>query len=104
LKKIPAKRLFFAAFFLLFLFSAPVPSGSAILLDRVVAVVNKEVITWSELYKMMEYEATEQVKKMKDEERTKIFKENEALFLDKLIDLKLQVQDLMLLRMKQKRR
>jgi peptidyl-prolyl cis-trans isomerase SurA len=93
LKKIPAARTFFAAFFLLFLFSAPVPSGSAILLDRVVAVVNKEVITWSELYKMMEYEATEQVKKMKDEERAKIFKENEALFLDKIIDLKLQVQE-----------
>jgi peptidyl-prolyl cis-trans isomerase SurA len=93
LKTIPAKRLFFAAFFLLFLFSAPVLSGSAILLDRVVAVVNKEVITWSELYKMMEYDATEQVKKMKDEERAKIFKENEALFLERLIDLKLQIQE-----------
>lgn len=96
MKKIPAVRSFFIAFFLLFLFFLflnPVLSGSAILLDRVVAVVNKEVITWSELYKMMEYEATEQVKKMKDEERAKVFKENEAIFLERLIDLKLQIQE-----------
>ena len=93
MKKIPAVRSFFAAFFLLFLFLTPVLSGSAILLDRVVAVINKEVITWSELYKMMEYEATEQVKKMKDEERAKIFKDNEAIFLERLIDVKLQIQE-----------
>lgn len=93
MKKIPAVRSFFTAFFLLFLFLNPGLSGSAILLDRVVAVVNKEVITWSELYKMMEYEATDQVKKMKDEERAKIFKENDAIFLERLIDVKLQLQE-----------
>jgi peptidyl-prolyl cis-trans isomerase SurA len=80
-------------FFLLLLCIIPDLSDSAILLDRVVAVVNKEVITWSELYKMMEYEATDQVKSMKDEERAKIFKNNEAVFLERLIDIRLQIQE-----------
>lgn len=40
-----------------------------ILINRVVAVVNKEVITWSELYKVMEFEATTQVKNLSEEER-----------------------------------
>ncbi len=66
---------------------------SPILLDRVVGVVNKEVITWSELYKIMEYEATDQVKTLNEEERLKIFKENEATFLETLIDMKLQLQE-----------
>jgi peptidyl-prolyl cis-trans isomerase SurA len=74
-----------------FLFNST--SYSAVLLDRVVAVVNKEVITWSELYKTMEYESSEQVKLMSDSERAKIFKENEAEFLDRLIDMRLQIQE-----------
>jgi peptidyl-prolyl cis-trans isomerase SurA len=68
-------------------------SHAAILLDRVVAVVNKEVITWSELYRMMEYEATDQVKALKEDERRKIFRDNEAVFLERLIDTKLQIQE-----------
>ena len=67
--------------------------SSPILLDRVVGVVNKEVITWSELYKIMEYEATDQVRTLHEEERLKIFKENEAAFLETLIDMKLQLQE-----------
>jgi peptidyl-prolyl cis-trans isomerase SurA len=64
-----------------------------ILLDRVVAVVNKEVITWSELYKVMEFEATEQMKNLNEEERIKIFKESEPVFLETLIDMRLQLQE-----------
>ena len=66
---------------------------AAVLLDRVVAVVNKEVITWSDLYKMMESEASERLKTVSEEERRKVFQENEAAFLDKLIDMRLQVQE-----------
>ncbi|OHE60305.1 MAG: hypothetical protein A2Z47_14700 [Thermodesulfovibrio sp. RBG_19FT_COMBO_42_12] len=66
---------------------------AAVSLDRVVAVVNKEVITWSELYKMMEQEATDKVKALKEEERMNIFKDNEAFFLGKLVDLRLQIQE-----------
>ncbi|MEW6570504.1 MAG: peptidylprolyl isomerase [Nitrospirota bacterium] len=66
---------------------------AAVLLDRIVAVVNKEVITWSELYKMMEYEATGRLKALSDDERMKVFKENESLFLEQIIDMRLQIQE-----------
>lgn len=78
---------------LLILFILPAASHASILLDRVVAVVNKEVITWSELYKAMEFEAAAQVKNMGEEERIKLFKENEAVFLENLIDMRLQLQE-----------
>jgi peptidyl-prolyl cis-trans isomerase SurA len=71
----------------------PVLLDAAVLLDRVVALVNKEVITWSDLYKLMEYEATDQVKTLNEEERMKIFKESEPAFLEKLIDMRLQIQE-----------
>jgi peptidyl-prolyl cis-trans isomerase SurA len=66
---------------------------AAIMLDRVVAVVNKEVITWSELYKIMESEASEQTRALKDEEKSRVFRNSEAAFLEKLIDMKLQLQE-----------
>jgi len=63
------------------------------LLDRVVAVVNKEVITWSELYKAMEFEVMSgEMKSVSDADRKKLFKENEAAFLEGMIDKKLQLQ------------
>jgi peptidyl-prolyl cis-trans isomerase SurA len=65
---------------------------ASMLLDRVVAVVNQDVITWSDLYRAMEFEATDKMRELKAEERRKIFKENEAVFLDGLIDMKLQIQ------------
>lgn len=68
-------------------------ANSAILLDRVMAIVNKEVITWSELYKTMEFEASEIVRAMKDDDRRRLFKENEPIFLEKLIDMRLQLQE-----------
>jgi peptidyl-prolyl cis-trans isomerase SurA len=80
-------------FLLLILFILPAASHASILLDRVVAVVNKEVITWSELYKAMEFEAATQIKNMGEEERIKLFKENEAVFLENLIDMRLQLQE-----------
>jgi peptidyl-prolyl cis-trans isomerase SurA len=83
-------RLAFLLFFILTLFGT---SHASVLLDRVVAVVNKEVITWSELYKAMEFEATAQVKNLSDEERMKIFKDSEATFLETLIDMRLQLQE-----------
>jgi peptidyl-prolyl cis-trans isomerase SurA len=75
------------------LLTLSLPSHAAILLDRVVAVVNKEVITWSELYKVMEFEATTQIKNLSEEERKKLFKESEASFLETLIDMRLQLQE-----------
>lgn len=68
-------------------------SYSSILLDKVVAIVNNEVITWSELYQMMEFEATDELKSLDEKEKSKIFKENESKFLERLIDMRLQIQE-----------
>lgn len=71
-------------------------SGSAyanVLLDRVVAVVNKDVITWSELYKTMESDASPEVKGLDKDKKSKVLKENEALFLESLINVRLQLQE-----------
>jgi len=84
---------------ILFLFLAccflinPCLLDAAILLDRVVAQVNKEVITWSELYQLMEKEAIDDMKTLDEAERRKIFKEHEDDFLERLIDIRLQLQE-----------
>jgi len=66
---------------------------AAVLLDRVVAIVNQDVITWSELYKTMEADASPAVKAMQNDEKRKVFQENEATFLESLINVKLQLQE-----------
>ncbi|MCL4536166.1 MAG: peptidylprolyl isomerase [Nitrospirae bacterium] len=68
-------------------------ANSAILLDKVMAIVNKEVITWSDLYKAMGFEATDEIKAMKDEDKRRFFRENESIFLESLIDMRLQLQE-----------
>lgn len=80
----------FAALFSLFLSSGSCPAST--LLDRVVAVVNSDVITWSEMHKSMEFEMTGEVKALNETERKKIFRENEAIFLESMIDKMLQLQ------------
>lgn len=69
-----------------------IPAQGAVLLDRVVAVVNQDVITWSDLYKAMEMDASPAVKAMNAEDRRKAFKGQEAPFLENLIDIKLELQ------------
>jgi peptidyl-prolyl cis-trans isomerase SurA len=81
------------ALIVFFVLLLSVSSRAGILLDRVVAVVNQEVITWSELYRSMESDASPQVREMKDAEKRKVFKENEAAYLEALINLKLQLQE-----------
>jgi peptidyl-prolyl cis-trans isomerase SurA len=74
------------------LFSGSLACGqNVIVLDKVVAVINSEVITWSELYKAMEFEASPAVKALGEQERRKIFRENEAIFLEGLINMKLML-------------
>lgn len=69
------------------------PSRAGVMLDKVVAVVNNEAITWSELYKAMEFELSRQMKALSDEQKREIFKENEVQFLESMIDLRLQLQE-----------
>lgn len=66
---------------------------SVILLDKVVAIVNKEAITWSDLYNAMEFEITESGRNLSDEEKRRFFRANETAFLEILIDMKLQLQE-----------
>ncbi len=76
-----------------FVFNGLYPLDAAILLDRVVALVNKEVITWSELYQLMEKESSAELKALDEEERMEVFKKSEKAFLDRLIDIRLQIQE-----------
>jgi len=84
------KRIMYS---LIFLFVLASLAQATYLLDRVVAVVNQEVITWSDLYRAMETDSSPAVKAMPEEERKKIFKESEAMFLENLISFRLQVQE-----------
>ena len=59
-------RLFLSCLFLVFPLTG---ADAAYLMDRVVAVVNQEVITWSELYRAMEIDAAPGVKALGEEER-----------------------------------
>lgn len=63
------------------------------LIDRVVAVVNKDVITWSELYKYMEFIAKDEIKALNPDEKFKYFKAHEEEFLERLIETKLQIDE-----------
>ncbi len=77
----------------LFLLLVLTVADAAFLMDRVVAVVNDEVITWSELYRAMQADASPAVKAMGEEERKKVFQKNEAVFLNTVIGVKLQLQE-----------
>ena len=66
---------------------------SAVLLDRVVAIVNSDVITWSELRKNIDLENREPFKSLTYEEKEKKIKEIEPIFLNSMIDMKLQMQE-----------
>ncbi len=78
--------------FLLLTLCSPLSYG-AVLLDRVVAKVNDEIITWSELRKSIEIDGGEFLKGLEGEARKKKIAELEADFLTTLIDLKLQLQE-----------
>lgn len=84
-------RLVMMILVLIFMFSGLTYAN--VLLDKVVAVVNQEVITWSELYKSMESDAGVQMKELKDDEKRRRFKENESAYLDSLINVRLQLQE-----------
>lgn len=57
-----------------------------ILLDEVVAVVNNEPITWSELYREMEFIASEDVRNLSPSEKRKFFEKNREALLEEYIN------------------
>jgi len=84
------KVVFSVLFALFFVVSI---AESAMVLDKIVAIVNKDVITWGELYKAMEFESGQEMKSMKEEDKQKFFKNNELPFLEVMIDMRLEVQE-----------
>lgn len=69
------------------------PSYSAVLLDRIVAIVNNDIITWSELRGTIEMEARMVLDGLEGEAREKKIQEIRKTFLNTLIDIKLQIQE-----------
>jgi len=67
------------------------PSAASILLDRVVAVVDREIITWSELYMAMSFDYQDRLRNMAPEEKKAFLEKAADGFLDRLIDRKLQL-------------
>jgi peptidyl-prolyl cis-trans isomerase SurA len=66
---------------------------AAVLFDRVVAAVNNEIITWSELRNTIENEGREFLRGLDAEEREKKINEIQKQFLERMIDVKLQLQE-----------
>lgn len=66
---------------------------SALLLDRVVATVNDEVITWSELMNIIFFEGREYLNSKSDKSREEKIRELERPLLNTLIEMKLQTQE-----------
>jgi len=63
------------------------------MLDMVVATVNGEVITWSELRRTIEQENRERLRTLMDKEKEVALKGLERAFLNRMIDIKLQLQE-----------
>lgn len=80
-------------FVIFFLKPFPDKSFGAVLLDRVVATVNNEVITWSELMNVIALEGKTFLEDVPDDVRKDRMKELQRPFLNNLIDMKLQLQE-----------
>ncbi|GMT47027.1 MAG: peptidylprolyl isomerase [bacterium] len=76
---------------ILMLFAAS--ASASILLDRVVAVVDRDVITWSELYKAMEFELSDKLAGLSPKEKKEQLKRYEKDFLNMLIDTKIELNE-----------
>ncbi len=71
----------------------PSKALSAVLLDRVIATVNEEVITWSELMNVISIEGRSFLKDIPKDLKKERIKELERPFLNNLVEMKLQLQE-----------
>ena len=84
-----------AVVFMLIQVSNSRQADCAVLLDKVVATVNDEVITWSELMGVINSEGKRHFENLADDIRASRIKELERPYLNNLIEVKLQVQEAM---------
>lgn len=91
------QRPVFMSLIIVYIIIALLPglAGSAVLLDRVVATVNDEVITWSELMNAINIEGKSFLEGISDDVKKKRIKELEKPFLNNLVETKLQIQEAM---------
>jgi peptidyl-prolyl cis-trans isomerase SurA len=89
----PVDSLRIALVSLVVLASAAGAAFGGVMLDKVVAVVNNEAVTWSELYRAMEFELSGQMQAMSDEQKRAVFKAREASILEDMINKTLQLQE-----------
>ncbi len=89
------KKLFLTYFLtaVLFVSILPVSANGAVLLDKVVATVNEEVITWSELMNVITLEGKRFLEGVSEDVRKERIKELERPFLKNLVEMKLQLQE-----------
>lgn len=78
---------------MLFLHPFTGTSLSAVLLDKVAATVNDEVITWSELMNVIYLEGKKILADLPEDVKKQRIKELERPFLNNLIEMKLQLQE-----------
>lgn len=90
-RKLSVISISIAAFFILTVGFQSV--YGAVLLDRVVATVNDEVITWSELMSVISIEGKQFLENASESEKKERIKELERPFLKNMIDMKLQLQE-----------
>jgi peptidyl-prolyl cis-trans isomerase SurA len=69
------------------------PVYAGVMLDRVVAVVNEEAITLSELYRAMQQELGRNLQSASKEKKMEMLRNNEYSFLEKMIDKSLLLQE-----------
>ncbi|MBI5664360.1 MAG: peptidylprolyl isomerase [Nitrospirae bacterium] len=78
---------------LLWLLTGIQPAFCSVLLDRIVATVNNEVITWSELMNVIIIDERQSLGGLSGEAREKKIKEAQRPVLNNLIEMKLQLQE-----------
>ncbi|KJU81665.1 PpiC-type peptidyl-prolyl cis-trans isomerase [Candidatus Magnetobacterium bavaricum] len=84
-------RWLFSYVLLFFVVLCNCMEAEALVLDRVVAVIDKEVITWGELYRAMEFDMRDEIKDLKGPARAAFISKHEREFLDTLIEIKVQL-------------
>lgn len=68
-------------------------SSQGILLDEVVAVINNEPITWSELYREMEFLAQDEIRNLSPSEKRRFFELNKESLLEGYINSRVMIRE-----------
>ncbi|MDA8387871.1 MAG: SurA N-terminal domain-containing protein [Nitrospiraceae bacterium] len=85
--------LFLSVLACIFLLAPARAFSSTFLLDRVVAVVNAQAITLGEIYRAMRFDYAPELQSLSGDQKRLFLKGKEAPYLDKMIDMALQVQE-----------